>query len=147
MHPEPTLGGNTKALPRRGIPNLTLEPGALAFELRSFHVELREGLGLPNADRSAPYDRQRDENESGEHQGDQGSTPKRYAALRHARSLALRERVLEFLSASLATTARLVRTSPRACPRQVHCGCLGGQMHDRLHSRIVCFARRSSPEW
>lgn len=147
MHPEPTLSHDTKALPRRRVANLPLEPGALAFELRSLHVEPRESLGLSNADRSPPHDRQRDENKSGEHEGDPGSTPKRYAALRHARSLALRERGLEFLSASLAMTARLVRTSPSACPRQAHRGCLGGQMHDRLHSRIVCFARRSSPEW
>ena len=52
----------------------------------------------------------------------------------------------ETLAAALAVTARFVITSPSALPRQVQRSCFGGQTHDRLHSRIVCFTMRSSPE-
>ena len=34
----------------------------------------------------------------------------------------------------------------RLRPRQVHIGCRGGQMQERLHSWNACFTRRSSPE-
>jgi hypothetical protein len=60
VHSEPALGRYTKALSRRCVADLTLEARALALELGSPDVELRERFRLSNADRSPPHDRQRD---------------------------------------------------------------------------------------
>jgi len=120
VHSEPVLSGGAKGLARRCIPDLSLEAGSLALQIGSLGVKLRQSLGLADANRSAPHDGQRDEDEGGEHDPDQGPAPHGYAALCHARSLALRERGLMAVSRGLAVTARLVSNSPSAFPRQVH---------------------------
>ena len=61
----------------------------------------------------------------GENDGHQRPSAKLYAAFRHALSRALRERGFVLVSVVLAVSARLVRTSPRDFPRQVHCSCFG----------------------
>jgi hypothetical protein len=60
VHPEPALGRDAKALSRRGVADFSFEARALALELGSPDVELRERFRLSNADRSPPHDRQRD---------------------------------------------------------------------------------------
>ena len=128
------------------VADFAFEPSALAFQSRAFRLELGQALGFTDADRPPPDDGQRDEHERAEDDSDESPAPHAYAALCHARSLALRERGLRAVSFGLAVVARLVRSSPRDFPRQVHWSCLGGQMQEELHSRMVCLTRRSSPE-
>ena len=120
VHAEPALDDDSETLSSRCFAELALEPRALALERVPSCVELRQMAGLFDANRAPPNDRQRNDDECGENESHQGSAPQCYAALRHARSLALRERGLEAVSALLATTARFVMSAPRACPRQVH---------------------------
>jgi len=60
VHPEPALGRDAKALSRRRITDFSLEARAIALQLGSPDVELRERFRLSDADRSPPHDRQRD---------------------------------------------------------------------------------------
>jgi len=120
----------TQRLSRGSVANIALEPGPLALQLNALRVERCEALRLAYSDRTPPHDRERDEHEGAEYEGHEGPPPECYAAFRHARSLALREREFTAVSAGLAASARLVSTSPRALPRQVQCSCFGGQMQD-----------------
>ena len=74
------------------------------------------------------------------------ATFRTYCALRHALSLALRERGLRSDSSGDAVMGFRVIDTPSAWPRHVHCGWRGGQIHDALQSRNAFFTTRSSPE-
>lgn len=114
MHSELTFSDNAEPLPTRCVADLALQSRALALELVALSVEGREPLRLVDADRSPPHDGQCDENESSKDQRHQRSPSEGYAALRHARSLALRERGLEAVSGLPAITARFVTSLPSA---------------------------------
>src|SRR6266540_298086 len=144
-------------LPRRQIAQPALELRALALEIGPAAVDLLNPSRLGDTEAAAPDDGETNDDEETENRPDD-RPPTRgpgaatrlsasYAARRHRRSLALRARGLRRVSSASAVIARRVTNSPSATPRQVHCGCFGGQMQSRLHSRIACLARRSSPEW
>jgi hypothetical protein len=99
VHAELTFSHNAQPLPTRCVADVTLQPGSFSLELAAFSVERGESLRLADADRPPPHDGECDENETSKDQGHEGSPSQRYAALRHARSLALRERGLEEVSA------------------------------------------------
>ena len=120
MHTQPALGSCAQSLPRGSVPDLAFQTCSLALQIDALGVELGEPLRLADANRSAPHYGQRDEDEGGEHDPNQGPAAHSYAALCHARSLALRERGLTAVSLTLAVIARLVSKSPSALPRQVH---------------------------
>jgi len=141
------LDCSAQRLPRGGITNFALEACPLPLQADAPGVEGSESLRLADSDRAPPHDRKSNQHEDAEYEAYQGPAPECYAAFRHARSLALRERGFTPVSAGLATSARLVMSSPSALPRQVHWSCFGGQMQSRLHSRIVCLTSLSSPEW
>ena len=114
MHSELALRDNAQPLPTRCIADIAFQSRALALELVSLSVECRESLRLTDAECSPPHDGQRDENESSKDQSHEGSPSQCYAALRHARNLALRERGLEAVSVRLAIIARFVTSLPNA---------------------------------
>jgi hypothetical protein len=98
VHSEPSLGGDAEALTSGCFAQLTLETCTLALELASLCVELRQPTRLLDADGPAPNDGKRDHNECREQERHDCSASQCYAAFRHARSLALRERGLEAVS-------------------------------------------------
>ena len=130
MHAKTMFDRGAQCLSRGRVADLALEACPLALQLDALRVERGKPLRFANPNRAPPYDRERDEYERAECQGHEGPPPKSYAAFRHARSLALREREFTAVSAELAASARLVSTSPRDLPRQVQWSCFGGQMQD-----------------
>src|SRR6266566_850817 len=98
MHPKAALDGSAQRLPARRVANLGIEACPLALQRDALRVQHGETLGLADADGSPPYDRERYKDESAQHQPNQAAPSQSYAALRHARSLALRERGLVLVS-------------------------------------------------
>ena len=119
MHTQPLLRSCSQRLSRGSVPDLGFEACSLALQIDALGVELGEPFRLADANRSAPHYGQRDNDEGGEHDPNQGPAAHSYAALCHARSLALRERGLTAVSLALAVIARLVSKSPSALPLQV----------------------------
>lgn len=120
MHAESAFDGQPQRLSCRRVANLALQTCSLALELGTPGVERGKSLGLGNADRTTPNDRKRDNDERAQYECDDASAPESYAAFRHARSLALRERGFADASSGLALTPRFVNSVPSALPRQVH---------------------------
>ena len=147
VHVEALFGDRLESRPARCFPNYAFEPNTLRSQRISPLTELSNFGLLAYAERSPRYDARSHQNETNQQDGDRRPSPGRYSTLRHARSLALRALGLAAISSSEAVTARRVRVVPSGRPRQVHTGCLGGQMQAALHSRKVFFTIRSSPEW
>ena len=120
MHTQPLLGSCAQRVSRGSVPDFGFEACPLALQTDALGVELGEPFRLADANRSAPHYGQRDNDEGGEHDPDKGPAAHGYAALCHARSLALRERGLTAVSLTLAVIARLVSKSPSAFPRHAH---------------------------
>jgi hypothetical protein len=120
VHPKAAFYRSAQLLATGCLSNLGFQSRAIALERAPLRVELRKARRLIDSDRPAPYDRERNDYENCEDESHEGPSAQCYAAFRHARSLALRERGLLVRSSSLATVARFVISSPSACPRHVH---------------------------
>ena len=94
VHVESLLCHRAEPGAARQVADLALELGALGEELRAAPVELAHGAGFGDAVAPPQDDACRDQNETNEHERGPRPPPARYAALRHARSRALRARGL-----------------------------------------------------
>ena len=103
-----SLDDGAECLPGRCIPDLTLQPRALALQLCPFGVERSQILRLLDPNRPSPDDGKRNGQKSRQYQTHDAATTQTYAAFRHARSLALRERGLFSISAVVALIAFFV---------------------------------------
>src|SRR6185437_11716204 len=138
VHVQTLLGDGLQPLATRRVSNRRLQPDPLGFERVAPLPELSDVSLLPDAVDSPCYDARRDQDETNEHERDEGAAAGLYASLRHARnalSRALRARGLRAISSADAVSARRVSVSPSRRPRQVQIGCLGGQTQSALHSR------------
>src|SRR2546423_2862658 len=146
VHAQATLHRCAERLSARSGADLGFQASSLALQAGAFCFQHREPLRLTDADRSPPDDGQRAHEERAEKQPDQTATAQSYAAFRHARRRALLERGFFVPSMSVGLSPRLVTSSPRALPRQVHVSCFGGQMQARLQFPIASLTQPSSPE-
>ena len=147
MHVQSLLGDRLQPRSARRITNRRLQSNALRLERVELPLTLSNVGLLHDAVSSPCYDACRDQDETNQHEGDDRSPARGYAALRHARSRALRARGFLTTSSSDAVTARRVIVVPSGRPRQVQTGCFGGQIQAALHPRIACLTILSSPEW
>jgi hypothetical protein len=157
---EPLLRRRGELVSTGGLADLPLQLRSLRSKILPLTLELLHHARLGLTERAPPDDARRYEDETKKCERDHRPTAAsrhpiaaaaaaattRYGALRHALSLALRERGLRSASSGDAVTGFRVTSVPSACPRHVHTGCRGGQIHDALQSRNAFFTTRSSPE-
>jgi hypothetical protein len=96
----------------RGVPDRRLELQLGGYERLAPALEipeysrLREPLGPP------PDDARGHEDETNEHDREEPAAPRAYAAFRHARSFALRERGLRAISSAVGVIALRITSCP-----------------------------------
>src|SRR4051812_7055240 len=146
VHVEALLGDRLETRATRCFPNFALDPNALLLQRVKPLVKLPNFGLLAYAERSPCYDARSHQDETNEEDGHRRPAPRRYSALRHALSRALRARGLAAISSSDALMARRVNVVPSGRPRHVQMGCFGGQMQAALQSRNTFLTIRSSPE-
>ena len=117
-----------------GAPNVSNQLGPLRNECGTLSVQLVQGPGARRPNRAAPNHDARHRDKAKQRQRDAEPRTRGYAALRHARNLALRARGLAATSSAEATTDLRVTFAPNARALQVQTGCLGGHTQARLHS-------------
>lgn len=122
VHVELPLGQRRQVTAAGRLEDLGGEPFPLGHEHRSPLGELAQLARARDARGPTPDDRDRDEDERHENDRHQAATPAGYAALCHARSLALRARALRAVSCSDASTGFRVSEWPNGLPRQVQIG-------------------------
>jgi hypothetical protein len=147
VHVQSLLGDRLQPRPTGSIANRRLQFDALRLERLELSLTLPDVDLLHDAVSSPCYDARRHQDETNEHERDERAPAGGYTSLRHARSRALRARGFRATSSSDAVIARRVIVLPSGRPRQVHTGCLGGQMQAALQSRKAFLTIRSSPEW
>src|SRR5215216_4939501 len=150
------LGGRGEFGSSGGVADVPLQLSSLGAQVLPLPFELLHHTRLRDSERAPPNDARGYEDETKKCEGDHGPTPspghapaatfRTYGALRHALSLALRERGLRSDSSGDAVMGFRVIDAPSAWPRQVHWGWRGGQIQDALQSRNAFFTTRSSPE-
>src|SRR5690349_2906589 len=147
------LGGRGEFGSTGGVADVPLQLGSLCAQVLPLPFELLHHARLRNSERAPPNDARSYEDETKKCEGNHGPTPapghapaaafRTYCALRHARSLALRERGLRSASSGDAVIGFRVSNTPSAWPRQVPAGWRGGQIPDALQSRDAFFTTRS----
>src|SRR3569623_940220 len=149
VHVKPLLDHRGERAAAHEVANLTAQLRTLRLELQALLLEREQRPRLRVPLRAAPDHGRTNEYESQQCEGHPGPTarPRGYAARRHARRRALRERGVVASSRSPAVIALRCTFSPSATAPHTQTGWRGGQVHGLLQSRKACFTTRSSPEW